>query len=348
MEGLNEVEIHIHPEGPQSIAVQQEGEVDVTVTPEKNVIRGVDGVSPIAKVVQNSNGATITITDVDGTTTAKVENGKDGQRGPQGIPGPQGPAGESGATGPQGPQGIQGPKGDTGETGPEGPQGPKGDTGLQGPKGDTGATGATGPQGPKGDTGETGPEGPQGPQGIQGPKGDAGEIGPEGPQGPKGDTGLQGPKGDTGEAGFSPIAHVSKTGHTTTISITDENGTTTATIEDGIISSRTNIFSSTSGDNGNITVSSPFSNFDLVEIIYRDANLSFKSITIPGSATAFVCDIAHPGGSSTVQWYISRWTVNGTTLTASATCTRKALASSSLSTFTEKDIYITAIYGIKF
>lgn len=311
MEGLNEVEIHIHPEDPQNIVVQQEGDVDVPVTAEKNVIRGVDGVSPIAKVVQDSNGATITITDIDGTTTARVENGKDGQRGPQGIPGPQGPqgpagaTGATGATGPQGPQGIQGPKGDTGEAGPEGPQGPKGDTG------------ATGPEGPKGDTGATGATGPQG------------------------------PKGDTGEAGFSPIASVSKSGHSATITITDANGTTSATIDDGIITSRTNIFSSTSGENGNISVSSAFSNFDLVEIIYRDANLSFKSVTIPGSATAFVCDIAHPGGNSTVQWYISRWTVSGTTLTASTTCARKALASSSFSSFTEKDIYITNIYGIK-
>lgn len=40
-------------------------------------------------------------------------------------------------------------------------------------------------------------------------------------------------KGDTGEAGFSPIATVEKQGHTATISITDEHGTTTAQISDG-------------------------------------------------------------------------------------------------------------------
>ena len=40
-------------------------------------------------------------------------------------------------------------------------------------------------------------------------------------------------KGDTGEAGFSPIATVEKSGKTATISITDKNGTTTASISDG-------------------------------------------------------------------------------------------------------------------
>ena len=37
-----------------------------------------DGFSPIAKVTQTSDGAVITITDKDGTTTATVTNGKDG------------------------------------------------------------------------------------------------------------------------------------------------------------------------------------------------------------------------------------------------------------------------------
>lgn len=90
---------------------------------------GADGFSPIATVEQTENGAVITITDKDGTTTATVTNGKDGK---------------DGATG---------------------PQGPKGDTGEQGPKGDTGATGPQGPHGEKGETGATGPQGPQGPAG---------------------------------------------------------------------------------------------------------------------------------------------------------------------------------------
>lgn len=39
---------------------------------------GADGFSPIAKVHQTETGAVITITDVSGTTTASVSNGKDG------------------------------------------------------------------------------------------------------------------------------------------------------------------------------------------------------------------------------------------------------------------------------
>ena len=95
---------------------------------------------------------------------------------------------------------------------------------ISGPKGDTGPQGPQGPQGPKGDTG---------PQGLQGLKGDTGAAGPQGPQGPKGDTGPQGAKGDTGADGFSPIATVTKSGDTATITITDKNGTTTAQVKDG-------------------------------------------------------------------------------------------------------------------
>lgn len=47
---------------------------------------------------------------------------------------------------------------------------------------------------------------------------------------PKGDTGAA---GQDGADGFSPIATVSKVGDTATITITDENGTTTASVTDG-------------------------------------------------------------------------------------------------------------------
>lgn len=125
------------------------------------------------------------------------------------------------------------------------------------------------PKGDKGDTGETGPQGPQGvqgPQGNQGPKGDKGDKGDTGNTGEKGDTGPantlsigtvtngeeasaeitgeapnqtlnlvlpQGIKGDTGDDGFSPTVTSSKSGKTTTLTITDVNGTSTATILDG-------------------------------------------------------------------------------------------------------------------
>ena len=55
-----------------------------------------------------------------------------------------------------------------------------------------------------------------------------GDVGPAGLQGPKGDT------GSPGADGISPTISVSKSGKTTTIEITDENGTKTAKIEDGL------------------------------------------------------------------------------------------------------------------
>ena len=67
-----------------------------------------------------------------------------------------------------------------------------------------------------------GPQGPQGPQGEQGPAG------------ADGTNGTNGTNGTDGTDGFSPIATVTKSGDTATISITDVNGTTTATVSDGI------------------------------------------------------------------------------------------------------------------
>lgn len=70
----------------------------------------------------------------------------------------------------------------------------------------------------------------RGPQGIQGPQG---EIGPKGPQGETGPKGPQGETGESGDDGYSPTVSVSKKGKVTTITITDANGTKTATIKDG-------------------------------------------------------------------------------------------------------------------
>lgn len=46
---------------------------------------GDDGISPVATVTPNPNGATITVTDKDGTTTAVINNGRDGEDGEDGI-----------------------------------------------------------------------------------------------------------------------------------------------------------------------------------------------------------------------------------------------------------------------
>lgn len=198
---------------------------------------GADGFSPTATITQTAEGATITITDKSGTTTANVSKGVKGDKGDTGDVGPQGPKGDTGEQGPQGIQGEvgpQGPKGETGETGATGPQGPQGiqgetgatgATGPQGPQGEKGDTGATGPQGPKGDTGDTGPQGETGPAGANGVscthswngsvltvtsasgtssadlRGPQGIQGIQGETGPRGETGPQGETGETGATG---------------------------------------------------------------------------------------------------------------------------------------------------
>ena len=69
---------------------------------------GEDGFSPTAIVAESTDGATITITDKNGTTYATVKHGRNGAKGDTGPQGPQGP---------QGVQGIQGEKGDKGNPG---------------------------------------------------------------------------------------------------------------------------------------------------------------------------------------------------------------------------------------
>ena len=190
---------------------------------------GADGFSPTAAVTQTADGATITITDKNGTTTAEVAKGIKGDKGDTGETGPQGPKGETGEQGPRGLQGEtgpQGPKGDTGETGAQGLQGIQGETGAtgatgpQGPKGDKGDTGDPGAQGPKGETGDTGPQGATGPAGVDGTScthswngsvltvtsasgtSSADLVGPQGPTGATGATGPQGEIGATGPQGL--------------------------------------------------------------------------------------------------------------------------------------------------
>ena len=165
---------------------------------------GVDGFSPTATVTQTSEGATITITDKNGTTTADIAKGAKGDKGDTGATGPKGDKGDTGEQGPQGIQGETGPKGDKGDTGATGAQGPKGDTG------DTGVAGAQGPQGPKGDTGEAGADGNDGVScthvwngtvlSVTSASGtsSADLVGPQGPTGATGATGAAGADGNDG------------------------------------------------------------------------------------------------------------------------------------------------------
>lgn len=60
---------------------------------------GQDGYSPSASVSKTDTGATITITDKTGTTTAEIKNGKDGKDGAPGKDGTDGKDGSPGAKG---------------------------------------------------------------------------------------------------------------------------------------------------------------------------------------------------------------------------------------------------------
>ena len=198
-----------------------------------------------AQVTQTSDGATITITDKNGTTTATVVNGKDGadgakgekgEKGEQGIQGPVGPAGADGKDGYtpikgvdyfDGEQGPQGEKGETGVTGPQGEQGPKGD------KGDTGATGKDGTSVTVVTVTESTVDGGSNvvsfsdgktltvKNGSKGDKGDKGDTGSQGEQG------LQGVQGEKGADGIS----VTHTWNGTTLTVTSASGTSSADLK---------------------------------------------------------------------------------------------------------------------
>lgn len=214
----------------QSIDVLRTGaEQNIEIGSEPSVLHGIDGVSPIATVTQTETGATISITDRDGTTTATITNGQDGERGPQG---------ERGEQGIQGVPGIQGEKGDRGEQGIQGERGPQG---IQGERGATGATGATGPAGPAGPAGSDGRDGADGfsPIATVTKSGKVATITITDKNGTTtqtvsdGNDGQNGRDGTNGQDGFSPVANVTKSGDTATITITDKNGTTTAQVKDG-------------------------------------------------------------------------------------------------------------------
>lgn len=119
-----------------------------------------------------------------------------------------------------------------------------------------GPTGATGAKGEKGDPGEQGPVGPQG-EAATVEVGNTSTISPgsnarvynsgtnlnailnfeipQGTPGQKGNEGPAGPRGVQGEPGYSPTATVVRNDQTksATITITDEHGTTQATVYDG-------------------------------------------------------------------------------------------------------------------
>ena len=129
---------------------------------------GKDGISPIATVTEREDGVEISITDVNGTTTAKIYNGKDGSDGQDGKDGYTPIKGTDYFDGEKGDKGDKGDTGATGSAGKDGVsvthswngttlsitsasgtssanlKGEKGDTGAKGDKGDKGDAGANG------------------------------------------------------------------------------------------------------------------------------------------------------------------------------------------------------------
>ena len=174
---------------------------------------GKDGISPAVTVTETETGATISVTDATGTTTAELHNGEKGDTGSRGAAGKSAyeVALQNGFTGTEADwlTSLKGQKGDAGEPG---------------------ATGAKGDPGEKGDRGEPGTPGAKGERGEKGEKGDAGTPGKDGVNGKDGTNGVD---GKDGVDGYSPTATVTETDAGAVISITDKNGTTTATIKNG-------------------------------------------------------------------------------------------------------------------
>ena len=185
---------------------------------------GEPGFSPTVAISSIDGGNRITITDINGTKTADVMNGKDGAKGDKG---------DKGDTGAQGPQGEPGKDGAAGETGPKGDKGDTGATGAAGANGKDGVsathswngttltvTSASGTSSAnlKGEKGDKGDQGIQGIQGATGAKGDKGD---------KGDTGATGAAGANGKDGVS----ATHSWNGTTLTITSASGTSSANLK---------------------------------------------------------------------------------------------------------------------
>ena len=174
---------------------------------------GKDGISPAVTVTETETGATISVTDATGTTTAELHNGEKGDKGDKGDTGSHGADGKSAYE-----IALQ-----NGFTGTEADW----LTSLKGQKGDTGA------KGERGEKGEPGEKGERGEKGDPGEKGEKGDAGTPGKDGVNGKDGTNGGDGKDGADGYSPTATVTETDAGAVISITDKNGTTTATVKNG-------------------------------------------------------------------------------------------------------------------
>lgn len=121
---------------------------------------GKDGISPAVTVTETETGATISVTDATGTTTAELHNGEKGDTGSRGADGKSAyeVALQNGFTGTEADwlTSLKGQKGDTGAKGERGEKGEAGEIGEKGEKGDTGTPGKDGVNGTDGKDGADG------------------------------------------------------------------------------------------------------------------------------------------------------------------------------------------------
>ena len=107
-------------------AQKEQARKNIGVTENGGGGSGEDGFSPIANVTQVADGAIISITDKDGTTTAAVTNGKDGVSATHSWNGTTLTITSASGTSSANLKGEKGDKGDTGATGATGPKPVKG------------------------------------------------------------------------------------------------------------------------------------------------------------------------------------------------------------------------------
>ena len=119
-----------------------------------------------------------------------------------------------------------------------------------------------------------------------------GMRGLQGEKGDQGDTGATGADGQDGADGFSPSASVSKVGDTTTITITDKDGTTTASVYDG----KEDVFVAEYGE----------TSFTEVEDAIIEGKQIYLSKTAAGYSNYYPVSVVQSGGSQLDLFYISR------------------------------------------
>lgn len=108
----------------------KDGENGKDGQPGKDGKDGSNGYSPIIRTIETTDGYNIEITDINGTRTISVLNGKDGKNGLNGQDGKDGIDGKDGAKGEKGDPGQKGEKGDPGTNGINGRDGTNGQDGY--------------------------------------------------------------------------------------------------------------------------------------------------------------------------------------------------------------------------